>query len=350
MILVTGATGLLGSHLLYDLVSSGHHVRALYRNRSRIQKTEEIFSYYGDDAIELLKKVEWVKADITDLSQLDLAMEGIDEIYHCAGVVSFNKRDHHRIMKTNVEGTSNMVNLANEKGIAKFCHVSSIASFGRPDKNKSAIDESVQREENERYSIYSESKYLAELEVWRAIEEGLNAVIINPSTILGSGNWDTGSSALFPRISKGLSYYTEGVNGFVDVRDVVKIMKTLMEKNIFKDQYILVGEHISFRDLLSGIAGNLNLKAPSIKANKFISSLVWRLEDLRCAITRKEPLITRESARIALDTQFYSNKKIRDLLKLDFIPIESTLRVVSGHFLKPIPSASSQVQPAFQRS
>ena len=345
MILVTGATGLLGSHLLYELVSEGQNVRAIYRHKFKIQKTEQIFSYYGEEAVKLLDRIEWVKADVSDVNELEQAMDGVTEIYHCAGIVSFNHRDREKIMKTNVEGTANMVNIALEKKISKFCHVSSIASFGKPEKGKSAIDESVQREENDRSSVYSQSKYLAELEVWRAIEEGLDAVIINPSTILGSGNWDSGSSALFSRVWRGLSYYTEGVNGFVDVRDVVKAMKMLMARNIFRDQYILVGEHLSFKDLLSAIAINFNLKAPSIKANKILSSLVWRLEQVRCAITRKEPVITRESARIALDKQFYSNKKIREALGLEFRPIQSTLKEVSGHFLIPLqaPASSSQL-------
>ncbi len=335
MILVTGGTGLLGSHLLYDLSKGDKKMRALYRRKNHIQKTREIFSYYTDKSQELIDNIEWVKADVNDITQIDLALDGISEVYHCAGVVSFNKKDHDKIMKTNVEGTANMVNLSLEKNIEKFCHVSSIASFGRPEKNTTTIDESVQREENERSSIYSQSKYLAELEVWRAIEEGLNAVIINPSTIIGSGNWQSGSSALFPRIWKGLTYYTEGINGFVDVRDVVKIMKTLMEKNIFRDQYIVVSENISFKELINNIAQNLDINGPNVKANKFLSSLAWRMETLRCHLTGKEPVITRESARIALDQQRYSNKKIRELLNLDFIPIQKSVQEVSRHFLSP---------------
>ena len=334
MILVTGATGLLGSHLMYDLTLNGHKVRAMYRSKSKIERTREIFSYYTDKAGDLLNEVEWVQADVNDVFQLDQVMTGIREVYHCAGVVSFNKKDHKRILDTNVNGTANMLNVSMEHGVDKFCHVSSIASFGRPEKKLNMIDETFQGEENERYSVYSMSKYYAELEVWRAIEEGLNAVIINPSTIIGSGNWATGSSALFPKVSSGLSYYTEGINGFVDVRDVVKVMKALMDKNIFRDQYILVSENLSFKEVIGAIAKNLNIKGPSIKANKFISEFAWRMEKIKCAISQKSPVITKESARIALDTQFYSNQKIRELLNLDFIPIQKSVRDVSAHFLK----------------
>lgn len=336
MILVTGATGLLGSHLLFDLVSGGHKVRAMYHKVNGIQRSREIFSFYTAEPEELLKKIEWVQADVTDVGQISQVMHGISEVYHCAGLVSFHRRDHKKMMKINVEGTANMVNIASAFGIKKFCHVSSIASFGRPEKNKSAIDETVQRDENERSSVYAQSKYLAELEVWRAIEEGLNAVIINPSTILGSGNWENGSSALFPRIRKGLVYYTEGINGFVDVRDVVKIMKTLMELNIFREQYILVSENISFRELLSGIAACFNKKGPYIRADKIISGIAWRMEELRCWLTRTQPVITKESARIALDVQFYSNQKIKNLLNLDFIPVQRSIEEVTKQYLKPI--------------
>lgn len=335
MILVTGATGLLGSHLLYDLISAGSKIRATYRNKKNIQKTAQIFSYYQKDGADLINKIEWVKADVNDICQLEEVTKNVDEVFHCAAVVSFNRKDHKRIMKTNVEGTANLLEVSMLNNVSKFCHVSSIASFGRPEKKGNTIDESVKREEHEKSSVYSLSKYLAEVEVWRAIEEGLNAVIINPSTIIGSGNWKTGSSALFPRVWNGLSYYTEGVNGFVDVRDVVKIMMTLMDKNIFKEQYILVSEHLSFKDLLSFIAGNLNLKTPSIRANKLLSELAWRFEEIRCAISKSQPVITKESAAIALDSQFYSNQKIRTHLNLDFIPIKQSIQDTSINFLNP---------------
>ena len=335
MILITGATGLLGSHLLYELTSKGNYVRATFRNKKSIAKTRQIFSYYGSHGDDLLKKVEWVKCDVQDVCQLEQVSKGVEEIYHCAGMVSFSKKHHTQVLKTNVEGTANILHAAMVNDVSKFCHVSSIASFGKPEKNNQTIDESANREENERSSVYGISKYMAELEVWRAVVEGLNAVIINPSTIIGSGNWNTGSSALFSRVWEGLSYYTEGINGFVDVRDVVKIMKTLMEKNAFKEQYIIVSENLSFKELISFIAKSLNLNAPTIKANKMISEFAWRVEKIRCALSKADPVITKESAQIALDTQYYSNRKIRELLNLDFIPIKQSVSDTSKNFMNP---------------
>lgn len=334
MILVTGATGLLGGHLTHDLISSGKKVRAIFRTRRSIDKTREIFSYYSNDPEKYLREIEWVQGDVNDVHLLNQIMRDVDEVYHCAGVVSFRKKERNRVLETNVNGTANMLNAALDNDVKKFCHVSSIAAFGRPEENVHLIDESFQREENDGSSVYSLSKYLAELEVWRAMEEGLNAVIINPSTIIGSGNWETGSSALFTKIWRGLVYYTEGINGFVDVRDVVKAMKTLMEKNIFRDQYILVGENLSFRELFATIANNFNLKEPSIRANKFISGFAWRMESILCAVHNREPVITRESTRIARDIQYYSNRKIRDRINLEFIPINHSLREVTENFLR----------------
>lgn len=321
---------------MYELTSKGNHVRATYRNKKSIDKTRQIFSYYDPAAIDLLNDVEWVKCDIQDVCQLDLVSRGVDEIYHCAGMVSFSKKHHAQVLKTNVEGTANILQAAMLNDVSKFCHVSSIASFGRPEKSNQAIDESALREENERSSVYGISKYLAELEVWRAVEEGLNAVIINPSTIIGSGNWNSGSSALFSRVWDGLSYYTEGINGFVDVRDVVKVMKSLMDKNVFREQYIVVSENLSFKELISFIAKGLDLNAPTIRANRMISEIAWRLEKIRCAIRNSDPVITKESAQIALDTQYYSNRKIRELLNLDFIPIQQSVSDTTKNFLHPI--------------
>ena len=332
MKLVSGGTGLLGSHLLYELSQGSDHIRAIYRRKSGIEKTRQIFSYYGNGHGELFNKIEWVRADVLDICKLEEVCRGVKEVYHCAAVVSFDRKKHDVMYKTNVEGTANMLNAAIHSGVEKFCHVSSIASFGRPEDSENTINEKVQREENSRSSVYSISKYQAELEVWRAVEEGLNAVIINPSTIIGSGNWDSGSSALFTKVAKGLSYYTEGVNGFVDVRDVVGIMKALMEKNIFREQFILVSENLSFRDLISYMADGLGLSEPRIRASKVLSALAWRLDVMKSSLLGTDPVITKESARIALDRQFYSSEKVKERLQMEFIPIRQSILEASRNF------------------
>ncbi|MEQ9063806.1 MAG: NAD-dependent epimerase/dehydratase family protein [Vicingaceae bacterium] len=332
MKLVTGGTGLLGSHLLHSLVSGGSAIRATYRRKSSIEKTRQIFSYYGSDSLKRFHSIEWVKADLLDVCQLEKVCNGIQEVYHCAGMVSFNQKHHHLMMKTNVEGTANLLNASLNAGVTKFCHVSSIATFGRPEKNADFVHENSRHDENDRFSMYAKSKYLAELEVWRAAEEGLNAMIINPSTIIGSGNWEYGSSAIFSRVKKGLLFYTEGINGFIDVRDVVNAMKALMERNAFREQFILVGENLSFKVLLSYISEGLGLKAPAYRATKIMSEILWRFEQIRCLVQGSEPVITKESAKIALDKQFYSNAKVKERLNMEFIPIQQAVNEASRNF------------------
>ena len=219
MILVTGGTGLVGAHLLYDLTSSGKKVRAIKRTSSDISVVKKVFSYYSADSENLLKNIEWVNAELSDVYSLLDAMEGVQEIYHCAAMVSFEKKKEEEMMKINIEGTANMVNAALAKSVSKFCHVSSIAALGRDEKGGFISEETFWKSspDNSNYSI---SKYGAEREVWRAAEEGLNVVIVNPSLIIGGGNWTQSSSNMFSKGYKGIKYYSSGENGFIDVRDV----------------------------------------------------------------------------------------------------------------------------------
>ena len=223
MILVTGGTGLLGSHLLLELARSGKNVRALKRKSSNISQVRKVFLYYVQNADELLQNIEWFEGDLLDFGSIEDSLEGVKEIYHAGAVVSFYPSDHKSMLKVNIEGTANLVNLALEKAISKFCYVSSVSTLGRAD-NLGLTDEETYWKASNKNSQYAISKYGAEREVWRGIEEGLNAVIVNPSVILGPGDWKSGSPAFFSRIGKGLKFYTSGINGFVDVRDVSKAM------------------------------------------------------------------------------------------------------------------------------
>ena len=231
MILVTGGTGLVGTHLLYDLVRSGKKVRALKRNSSDISSVKKVFSYYSSDVDELMKEIEWVNADLLDVYTLLDVMEGVTDVYHCAAMVSFEPKHIDEMLRVNIEGTANMVNAALEKGIRKFCHISSIATVGRSEHGAVSTEETFWKSspDNSNYAI---SKYGAEREVWRAAEEGLNVVIVNPSLIIGAGNWQQSSSNMFSKAYKGIKFYTDGENGFVDVRDVASVAIKLMESKI----------------------------------------------------------------------------------------------------------------------
>ena len=231
MVFVTGGTGMVGAHLLYDLVSNGEKVRALKRPGSSIRRAEKIFSYYSSEYQLLLQNIEWVDGDILDKDGLGELLAGVDQIYHCAAIVSFDSRDREIMIHNNVEGTANLVDMAVSLHIPRFCHVSSVSAIGSPPEGIEANEDHPWRN-NMDHSAYGESKYLSEMEVWRAIFLGLNAVIVNPSVIIGPGDWKSGSSLLFSTVWKGLKFYTKGGTGFVDVRDVTKVMRLLMADDV----------------------------------------------------------------------------------------------------------------------
>ncbi len=319
MILVTGGTGLLGSHLLFKLVSEGEKVRAIYRKSSSKQKTRKVFSYYCENPDELMEKVNWIKGDVLDYFSVSDAMKGVDKVFHTAAVVSFHSSDKGSLGDINVEGTKNVVDACLERKNVKLVHVSSIGALGR------AGSDGVVNEDNhwngKKSSNYSTSKYHSEMEVWRAIAEGLDAVIINPSIILGPGNWEAGSSKLFTTMHNGLKYHTTGINGFVDVLDVAEIMIKLMESNITGDRFIVNSENVCYRDLFFRMADALKVPRPSIHANRKLSEIAWRVLAVKAFFTGKKSSITRETAVTANQRYNYSNNKIVEALSYKFIPV-----------------------------
>ena len=334
MILVTGGTGLVGSHLLYELASKGNKIRVITRKQSNVENLKKVFAYYSASPQNLIDKIEFVQADLLDVYSLMQAMEGVVEVYHCAAMVSFNPKDEEEMMRINVEGTANMVNAALEKKVQKFCHVSSIASIGKPE-NVNEYDETMFWKNSPDNSNYSISKYGAEREVWRAAEEGLNVTIVNPSLIIGAGNWTQSSSNMFTKAYKGIKFYTDGTNGFVDVRDVVSLMIKLMENNVFGERFLINAENKSYKYFFDLIHEQFGKAKPSIKANKFLSSFAWRMEKLRHLITGSNPLITKETARSANRKSAYSNKKILNQFPdYKFISVEQSIKDTCGLFLR----------------
>jgi dihydroflavonol-4-reductase len=247
MILVTGGTGMLGAHLLYKLTKSNSKIRATKRKSSDLSMVERIFSYFDNDYKSLFEKIEWMEADILDPESILTVMKDVDFVYHSAAMVSFDPSDYDKLLHVNIKGTKNVVNAALEHGVKKFCHVSSTSALGDAINGESITEETF-RNPKMKHSGYSISKYLSELEVWRGITEGLNAVIVNPSVVLGAGNWETGSPSIFSAVNDGMRFYTEGSMGYVDVVDVVEIMIRLMESEISGERYIVSAENISFKD------------------------------------------------------------------------------------------------------
>jgi dihydroflavonol-4-reductase len=331
VILITGGTGLLGSHLIFDLVKSGRQVRAIKRPASNIEMVRRIFSYYVSNPDELAGRINWVDADLMDFGAIEDAMQGVTEIYHAAAVVSFFPKDHKAMLKVNIEGTANLVNQAIGNKVSKFCYVSSVATLGRAE-NKDVSTEETYWVPSKKNSVYAVSKYGAEREIWRGMEEGLNAVIINPSVILGPGFWQD-NSGLFRLVWNGLKYYTRGVNGYVDVRDVSKSMISLMDQNIFGERFICSGENLSYQEFFTLVAKNFNKPAPSVHVPPAMTSVAWRVEAVRSFLTGSKPEVTREMATTTSQVYAYSNEKLCKTLDVTFRPVEESIREICGCFI-----------------
>lgn len=328
MILVTGATGLVGGHLLWHLVQQNENVVAIKRASSRLEPLRTIFSFYTHEPDVFLQKIEWRIADVLDEQSLVLALKDIEVIYHCAAVVSLSNGSEAMI-DTNVRGTSNIVNGALNAGVKKLCFVSSIAACGHATKGQ-LIDESTEWTDNEKRSPYSRSKFYSEQEVWKGIGRGLNAVIVNPGVILGVSGTDTGSSKLFAQVRKGLMFYTNGGSGYVDVQDVVRAMIWLTNSEIHSERFILVSENCSNKDILSWMADGFGKQRPFIGIGRKALGAVGLLSELLAVVFRFTPLIDRQMAQSATNRSFYSSRKIIELTGFLFTPVSKCIADVCG--------------------
>ena len=331
MIFLTGGTGLVGAHILLKLTENGQKVKALKRKESSLTVIENIFSHYNK--VDLLQSIEWIDGDLLDLFSLEEGIKDCQTVIHCAAIVSFNPKDFEKMMKQNVEGTANIVNLSLKHNIKKLGYISSIATLGSVEENKVRTEDDYWKESksNTQYAI---SKYLSEQEVWRGIEEGLNSVIVNPSVILGPGDWTKGSSQMFEKVWSGLKFYSTGSTGYVDVLDVAECLIKLLNSAITNERFILNAGQMKYREVFDTIAENLHKPKPHIKVTPFLKEVAWRVEWLKSIITNKSPLVTKETANTAMKNKSFSNQKIVDALGYEFIPISESIKRYSQWFLK----------------
>lgn len=322
MILVTGASGFVGQHLVRFLSSKGHTVRALYNSRT------------PGNELTTLPEINWVQCDLLDIYAVEEVMQDITEVYHCAAVVSFHPGHKERILHVNVESTANLINEALERNIHKLVHVSSVAALGRSVVGR-PITEEEEWEESHHNSVYGQSKYLAEMEVWRGIGEGLSAAIVNPGIILGAGNWEEGSARLMKVVDKEFPFYTEGINAWVDVQDVVRAMYLLMNSEIEAERFILSAGNFSYREVFTRMANALGRKPPRIKANSLMTELVWRWSMLKSRVFSETATITRETAKNAQKKSSYDNGKILDVLPgFGYTPLDQTIKEMAASYIK----------------
>jgi nucleoside-diphosphate-sugar epimerase len=333
MILVTGGTGLVGSHLLYELLLKKENVIAIYRKSSDLNVVKNVFSYYSDEPDSLFDLIRWEKADILDIVSLSEIFKNIKYVYHCAALISFEPSKYLAMRKVNIEGTANIVNLCIENHIKKLCYVSSIAAIGK-EGSATEVTENNEWQVKDNNFGYAISKYGAETEVWRASQEGIDVVIVNPGVILGPGFWDKGSGKIFGKIYNGFKYYTTGITGFVGIYDVVSVMIGLMKSGITNERFILVSENKSYKAVFSEIAYAFNRKAPNIYISKFFMGLLWKISWLKVVLFGGASILTKQSARAACNYVLYSNKKIKKALVFDFETIEQVIGSTCKNYCK----------------
>lgn len=320
MILVTGATGLVGSHLVLHLLENEQNVKAIFRNEQGKLRVKSVFDYYNKS--DLFSKIHWCQADILDITSLEMAFVAVEYVYHCAALISFDPKEEDNLRKTNIEGTANVVNFCIHYKIKKLCYVSSIAALGDLVTPKTIIAEECEWNPEKGHSDYAISKYGAEMEVWRAQQEGLDVVIVNPGVILGPLFWTEGSGEIYTKVKNRLPFYTKGSTGFVCVQDVVKIMFLLMKSNLLSEKFILIAENKSYQELVFAIAEKLKMAKPKLHANRLLTSFAWRTDWFLAIFFGKKRTLTKDLANSLHSVDLYSNEKILKELDYQFEEID----------------------------
>lgn len=323
MILVTGGTGLVGAHLLLHLTEIEEEVSAIYRNSSKIELTKKLFA--ANNKSSFFERIKWLEADILNIPSLEDAFAGIDFVYHCAALITFDPNDEDKLRKTNIEGTANIVNLCIDFNVKKLCYVSSIAALGDLKEQETEVTEESEWNPEVFHSDYAISKHGAEMEVWRGFQEGLNVVIVNPGVIFGSMIWKEGSGAFFTKIKNGFPFYSKGSTGYIGVNDVVKVMIQLMKSDITGERFALVTENISFDKIIFSIAEKLKVKKPSFEAKPWMTSIAWRIDAVISFIFRKKRSISKFAANSLHSKEIISNSKIKNALNYNFQSIDNVL-------------------------
>lgn len=331
MNLVTGATGLLGSHVVLKLLQQGKTVVAAKQSSSDLIKVKHCFSYYTKDAETLFSKIKWVDLDITDVYSIEEALHGIEHVYHCAGFVSFLEKDFQKLTLLNETGTANLVNACLVANIKSFCHASSLSTINNDDY-EGELSEKIFWKTSGKESSYAISKYNAEREVWRGIEEGLNAVIVNPGFILAPGFWKQSSGKIFAFCKKGNMFYTDGSTAYVDVNDVAEVMVQLMDKQIFNERFILIENSYTFKDIFTQIQQKFGKNGPTIKSRIYLLQLGRIADAIWSTITGKDRVLTTNTVRTAIGHKKYSNYKVKNALSFSFKPIKEVLNDICNHY------------------
>lgn len=333
MILVTGATGILGRVIVLELLKRGENVRATKRKSSNLEEVKNSYRFYTENPDEFFDKIEWIDVDFDDIHSLQTALDKVEDVYHCAAKVSFHPDEKKQIYHTNIEGTKNLLYACENSSVKKFCFVSSIAVLDGFNEN-GEMDEDSDYNPKTEHSAYAKSKHFSEMEVWRASAEGLQTVIVNPGIILGSGNWEKSSGNLFPTFEKS-PFTFSGSSAYVDVRDVAKISVDLMEKNIFGERFILISENKKYQKIGNQIREKLGLKKLKIIPKSVLNFMKIINYIFGCIfpILKMANKINIES--LTSDSKI-SNKKIIETLDYQFISVSESVDFHGDNYIKKI--------------
>ena len=322
---------------MLELVKTGKPVKALRRKNSNIKEVKKTFENYSDLSDELFKKVEWVEGDILDIFSLESILKDVEIIYHCAAFVSFDKKQRKEVLQNNVEGTANLVNAALKCGVKRFLHVSSIATLGKYNE-ESPITESSVWIPSVKNTAYAEGKFFSEMEVWRGMAEGLDVVVVNPSVIIGPGNWEKGSCKFFPLVYRGLWFYTTGVTGYVDVRDVARAIIILTENKNFDNsrnqKFLLSAQNLEFGVFFRMVADGLQKPGPTIKVSRLFLHLVRPMVALGLWLSGRENMVTKDTISSATGKKYYDGSKITKLFDFEYRPIHAAVQHTAAIYLK----------------
>ena len=322
MVFVTGATGILGRVIVLELLKRGKTVRAAKRKTSDLAEVLHSFQFYTENPQHYFDQIQWIDVDFEDIDSLKSALQNVEEVYHCAALVSFHPSKKKEMYQTNISGTRNLLYACENSSVSKFCHVSSIAVLDGLNEN-GEMDEDSDYNPKLNHSAYAVSKHFSEMEVWRASAEGLNTVIVNPGIIIGSGNWNQSSGEIFSTFEKN-NFTGCGGTSYVDVRDVAEICIQLLEKNIFGERFILISENWKYTDFGNKVRAKLGLK--NLKTvSKTTLNFGILLNKLFGWIFPKLKMANRVNVDSICNFNKISNKKIIEKLNFQFLPISESI-------------------------
>ena len=310
-ILVTGATGFLGSHLTRLLVQTGHQVRVLRRATSPTRLIDDL-------------ELETAIGDVTDAAAVGRAIAGCEAVFHVAGLVSFWNGDRAALHAVNVLGTRNVVEACLSHRVKRLIHTSSISAIGfAPDGRPG--DENIPY--NWSRLPYCDSKRGGEEEVRKGIARGLDAVILNPGVIFGPGDLHFHSGAMVLQMAKGrIRFWFDGGCCTCDVGDVAAAHLAALSKGRSGERYILGGENFSWRALLQLIAETTGVPAPSRRISTPVLKLVAAGYRLKGLLTGRRPPITPEAIRISSVPVYFSSEKAKRELGYRASPFRESVK------------------------